>query len=114
MALTGIGGNGSGNGSPLDRFQKLRDSAQKKLESADRQSGLADLIQRKQKQLGAGAAAPNEARSPAERIPPVPGLLAGPSGPAAPASPSAVYGRSGAAQRQDAAPRLGRYVDFTA
>ncbi len=126
MALTGIGGNGAGGGSPLDRFQKLRDSAQKKMESADRQSGLAGLIQRKQQQLGTGAAAPQAARSPAERILPGPGLAGGSaaagSGAAAdaaaraglPAPPSAAYGRSGTARQQDAAPRLGQYVDFRA
>jgi len=131
MGLNGIGGNGTGGGSPLDRFQKLRDSAQKKMESADRQSGLAGLIQRKQQQLGQGAsapgaAAPQAARSPAERILPGPGLAAGSaaagSGAAAdaaaraglPAAPSAAYGRSGTARQQDAAPRLGQYVDFRA
>jgi predicted ATPase len=126
MALTGIGGNGAGGGSPLDKFQKLRDSAQKKLESADRQGGLAELIQRKQKQLGGGASSPDAARSSAERIPPGPGLkqasaasIFGAAADAAAkagqaAAPSAAYGRSGATSRQDAAPRLGQYVDFRA
>jgi hypothetical protein len=110
----------------LDRFQKLRDSAQKKMESADRQSGLAGLIQRKQQQLGSGALAPGASRSPAERILPGPGLSAGSaangSGAAADAAaragsqatPSAAYGRSGSARQPDAAPRLGQYVDFRA
>jgi hypothetical protein len=117
MALPGIG---SGGGSPLDRFQQLRDAAQKKLESSERQAGLADLIQRKQRQLGAGGASPDTARSPAERIPPgpaAPGLGAAADAAARagfPAPPSAAYGRTGAARKQDAAPRLGRYVDFLA
>ena len=111
MALPGIGGSGAGGGSPLDRFQQLRDSAQRKIENADRQSGLAELIQRKQKQLGAGASAPEAARSPAERIPPGPGLPAAAAGAAA---PSQAYARPGSARPSDAAPRLGQYVDFRA
>lgn len=120
MAMPGIGGNGAGGASPLDRFQQLRDAAQKKLESSDRQAGLADLIQRKQKQLGAGGASPGSARSQAERIPPGSGLPAGPAAPANPGAadavpaPSSAYGRTGAARKQDTAPRLGRYVDFRA
>lgn len=129
MDLSGIGGNGAGAGSALDKFQKLRDAAQKKLDGADRQAGLAELIQRKQKQLGTGGASPASTGSQAERIPPGPGLLAGPAGPVAPgkagdagagqnagpAAPiSAAYGRSGTPRKQDAAPRLGRYVDFLA
>lgn len=112
MALSGIGGNGGG--SALDRFQMLRDAAQKKLESTERQAGLAELIQRKQRQLGAGASAPEAAKSPAERIPP--GLAApGISGTAGEAPRvSSAYGRSGAPRKQDAAPRLGRYIDFMA
>ncbi|MBW8887749.1 MAG: hypothetical protein JF616_08330 [Fibrobacteres bacterium] len=130
MGIAGVGGNGTGGGSPLDRFQQLRDSAQKKMESADRQSGLAGLIQRKQQQLGTGASAPEAARSPAERILPGPAApgIAGAAGQAAngpaaadaaaraglAAPPSAAYGRSGSARQQDAAPRLGQYVDFRA
>jgi hypothetical protein len=137
MALTGIG-NGAGGGSPLDRFQKLRDAAQKKLETTDRQAGLADLIQRKQKQLGAGDASPDTARSQAERIPAGPGFKTAPAAPGLSAGPAtgsgaaadaaararlgdpaglpapAAYGRTGAARKQDTAPRLGRYVDFLA
>ena len=115
MALNGIGGNGSG-GSPLDQFQKLRDAAQKKLEGSDRQAGLAELIQRKQRQLG-GAPAPEAAKSQAERIPPgpaAPGNAAAAAGAGNPATPSAAYGRAGGARPQDAAPRLGRFVDFLA
>lgn len=118
MALSGIGGNGGG--SALDRFQKLRDAAQKKLESSERQAGLAELIQRKQRQLGAGAAIPEPAKSQAERIPPGLGGLGGSAARAnAEASGgtpgvSPAYGRSGAPRKQDAAPRLGRYVDFMA
>jgi hypothetical protein len=117
MAINGIGGNGSG-GSPLDQFQKLRDAAQKKLEGSDRQAGLAELIQRKQRQLGGngtGALAPEAVKSQAERIPPgpaAPGNAAAAAG--NPATPSAAYGRAGGARPQDAAPRLGRFVDFLA
>ena len=114
MALGGIGGNGAGAGSALDRFQKLRDAAQRKLESADRQTGLAELIQRKQKQLGAGGASPGQSGTPAERILPGPGAQAGTAGISGMAAPSAAYGPAGAARKQDAAPRLGRYVDFMA
>jgi len=120
MDLSGIGGNGAGAGSALDKFQKLRDAAQKKLDGADRQAGLAELIQRKQKQLGTGGASPASTGSQAERIPPgpvAPGKAgdAGAGRNAGPAAPiSAAYGRSGAPRKQDAAPRLGRYVDFLA
>ncbi len=132
MSAHGISGSGAGGGSPLDRFQQLRDAAQRKLETSDRQAGLADLIQRKQKQLGTGSASPGPARSPAERILPGPGLSAGAAGSAAPGNPRsgtgvgadasagagspvpAAYGRTGAARKQDSAPRLGRYVDFLA
>ena len=115
MALSGIGGNGAGGGSPLDQFQKLRDAAQKKLEGADRQAGLAELIQRKQKQFGTGSASPAPTGSPAERIPPGAGGLTGAApGAASTGSVSGAYGRSGAPRKQDAAPKLGRYVDFLA
>lgn len=86
MALDGIGG-----GSPLERFQAIRDSAKKKIEGADGQANLADLIKRKQAQMngangvngangaggkmevGGSASSPasgNAAKVPAERIRP--------------------------------------------
>lgn len=84
MALDGIGG-----GSPLERFQAIRDSAKKKLEGAAKgaggQAGLTDLINLKRTQLnglggangkmeaGGGASSPvsgNAAKASAERIRP--------------------------------------------
>lgn len=110
MALSGIG---SGGDSALDRFQQLRGAAQKKLEGAEKQVDLAELIRRKQEQLGAGKAPATAARTSAERI--LPGPSAGPANNAEAAqAPSAVYGRQGVARKQDAAPRLGQYVDFRA
>jgi hypothetical protein len=103
MALNGIGGGDAG--SALERFQALRDSAKKKLAGEDSQAGLAELIKRKQSELGAGGAtAGNAARTSAERIP---------SKPAAPPV-SGAYGRSGIPQKQDPKPTLGRHVDFMA
>jgi hypothetical protein len=112
MAVSGVG---SGGGNALDRFQQLRGAAQKKLEGADRQTDLAELIRRKQEQLGAGKNPAAAARYSAERILPEPS--AGPAKSAAAQAaqaPSAAYGRSGVAAKQDAAPRLGQYVDFRA
>lgn len=113
MAVSGVG---SGGGNALDRFQQLRGAAQKKLEGADRQTDLAELIRRKQEQLGAGKTPASAARSSAERILPEPAAGPANNGAAAQAAsaPSAVYGRQGVAARQDAAPRLGQYVDFRA
>jgi hypothetical protein len=119
MALDGIGGNAGGGGEALARFQRLRDAAQKKLDGADRQAGLAGLIASKRRELGAGAAVPGTAGPRAERIPPGRAAPAGgsPAGAVAAeagAQPSAVYGRTGAPRNQDSAPKLGRYVDFLA
>ena len=111
MALDGIGG-----GSALERFQAIRDSAKKKIDVGEGQTNLAELIKRKQAQLGTGGGASslvsgNAAKVSAERI--LPGLgtagqpiqsSAGPSG----------YGRAGAIQKQDSRPTLGRHVDFMA
>lgn len=110
MALNGIG---AGAGA-LERFQAIRDLAKKKLEEADGQTNLADLIKRKQLEFGTGIAA----RPTAERIPPgqvvsaFPGnaasaALLGPAGPAG-------YGRSGSLQKQNPKPTLGRHIDFMA
>ena len=115
MALDGIG---NGAGSALERFQRMRDLAQKKLDAPGKPD-ITELIQRKQKEMGAGASAPGAAaRISAERILPKP--AATPDNNSAAAAfgaanaPSSVYGRSGAAKKQDAAPRLGQYVDFLA
>lgn len=130
MALDGIGG-----GSPLERFQAIRDSAKKKIETTDGQANLADLIKRKQAQMngsgaaggkmevGGGASSPasgNAAKAPAERI--RPGLGAAVNGNPGNAASSAAqaisgptgYGRAGALQKQESRPTLGRHVDFMA
>jgi hypothetical protein len=130
MALEGIGGGSSA----LERFQALRDSAKKKIDVGEGRADLAELIKRKQAQMGAGgsASAPvpaNAAKALAGRI--LSGLapLGGPAanapasaaafaaqaagGNAAPSAPSA-YGRTGGLQKQDSRPTLGRHVDFMA
>ena len=130
MALDGIGG-----GSPLERFQAIRDSAKKKIEGTDGQANLADLIKRKQAQMngangaggkmevGGGASSPasgNAAKASAERIRPGLGAaVQNVSGNAAPAGAQGVtgptgYGRAGALQKQESRPTLGRHVDFMA
>jgi hypothetical protein len=130
MALEGIG---NGGGSALERFQALRDSAKKKIDVGEGRADLAELIKRKQAQMGAGgsASAPvpgNAAKTLAGRI--LSGLGAANQAPttgaalgalaangnaaaAAPSGPSA-YGRSGGLQKQDSRPTLGRHVDFMA
>jgi hypothetical protein len=121
MALNGVGGSDAG--SALERFQAIRDSAKKKIEGADGQSSLAELIKRKQLQLGTvpGAAA----RNPAERIPsgsasaaPAPNKAAaalfGAGSPGQGPGGVTGYGRSGGSQKQDTKPTLGRHVDFMA
>ncbi len=129
MALDKIGGGGSA----LARFQQMRDAAQKKLEVPEKPDWAA-VIARKQKELGTGASAPAgaggnaapavAARISEERIPPKPvatpdnksaaAAFGAAAKAASTAAPSAVYGRSGSAKKQDAAPRLGQYVDFLA
>ena len=130
MALDGIGG-----GSPLERFQAIRDSAKKKIETTDGQANLADLIKRKQAQMngvsgaggkmevGGGASSPasgNAAKASAERIRPGLGAAVnGFSGNAASAAAQVIpgpagYGRAGALQKQESRPTLGRHVDFMA
>lgn len=129
MALDGIGG-----GSPLERFQAIRDSAKKKIESNEGQANLADLIKRKQAQMngaggvggkmevGGGASSPasgNAAKASAERIRPGLGAAVQNSGGSASAgspgiSGPAGYGRAGALQKQESRPTLGRHVDFMA
>jgi hypothetical protein len=112
MALNGVGGGDAG--SALERFQALRDSAKKKLEVSDDKTNLADLIKRKQAELGTGALA---ARTSAERIPSKPAAAPASSafgGGAPGATISGAYGRAGAPEKQDARPILGRHVDFMA
>ncbi len=137
MALDGIGG-----GSPLERFQALRDSAKKKIETTDGQANLADLIKRKQAQIngpggasgkmeaGGGASSPvsgNAAKASAERIRPGLGAAVNnisgnaasaasqANGPLANSIPGPTgYGRAGALQKQESRPTLGRHVDFMA
>ena len=116
MALDKIGGGGSA----LERFQQLRDAAQKKLDVPEK-TDWAALIARKQKEMGTGvsgnAVPAVTARNSVERILPKPAATPDNKSAAAAfgtAVPSAVYGRSGTAKKQDAAPRLGQYVDFLA
>jgi hypothetical protein len=128
MALKGVGGDA---GSALERFQALRDSAKKKLEVTDEKTNLADLIKRKQAEMGtggkvaasgAGAVSATVTRTSAERIPPKPAaapassaLAALATGGSAPgAKISGAYGRAGAPEKQDTRPILGRHVDFMA
>lgn len=121
MALNGIGGGDAG--SALERFQRIRDSAKKKLEGEDRQADIAGLVKRKQAELGVGsgaAAAGNgaSARPAAER--PATGQVAGnavnqaPAAGAAGAVSASAYGRAGGLEKPDPKPRLGRFVDFMA
>jgi hypothetical protein len=110
MAVNGIGGGDAG--SALERFQAIRDSARKKIEGGDGQANLAELIRRKQAELGASGVA---AQKGTERIPAQPAAIA--SGSAAEALLGLTgpgYGRSGSAQKQDPKPTLGRHVDFMA
>jgi hypothetical protein len=118
MALKGVGGDA---GSALERFQALRDSAKKKLEVSDEKTNLADLIKRKQAELGTASVTP--ARTSAERIPPQPAAApaspafqggASPAGGARGAPIPGAYGRAGAPEKQDTRPILGRHVDFMA
>lgn len=112
MALGGIGGGASA----LDRFQQARDLARRKLSSADAPAPaqgadglarLADLLRRKQAELGRGVAADRPAAA----------AKAAPSGAAGAGMASAevppAYGRTGATEKA-AGPRLGRYIDLTA
>jgi hypothetical protein len=132
MALEGIGGGG---GSALERFQALRDSAKKKIDVGEGRADLAELIKRKQAQMGSGGGASspvpgNAAKTLAGRI--LSGLggnlaanasasivasgaqaASGNAASAATSGPSA-YGRSGGLQKQDSRPTLGRHVDFMA
>ncbi len=140
MALNGM--NGVSGGSPLDRFQAIRDSAKKKIDTGEGQANLADLIKRKQAQLGKAPDATGTAKGTAptagsafkalaERILPgfgaslagasaangsiAAGLSAqGGSGNAAGLNGPSGYGRSGGLQKQDSRPTLGRHVDFMA
>ncbi|MEO6096918.1 MAG: hypothetical protein ABIW76_15080 [Fibrobacteria bacterium] len=139
MAMEGIGiglGTGGGGGSALERFQALRESARKQIEVGDGQANLAELIKRKQAQMGAekgaSAAVPgNAAKALAGRIlsgfaplnggvakAPTSGIASGAAananGAAAATSGTAAYGRSGGLQKQNSRPTLGRHVDFMA
>lgn len=122
MALNGIGGGDAG--SALERFQRIRDSAKKKLEVEDRQSDLAGLVKRKQAELGVGNGASGlgngtSVRPAAERSTPAavsasanmaPAAGAGAAG----AASASAYGRAGGLEKPDPKPRLGRFVDFMA
>jgi hypothetical protein len=109
MALDGIGGGASA----LDRFQQARDVARRKLDApapaqgTDGLARLADLLRKKQAELGQGLAA-DRPRAAAKPSP----AGAADAGSAAAAVPPA-YGRTGATEKA-AGPRLGRYIDLTA
>jgi hypothetical protein len=115
MALGGIGGGASA----LDRFQQARDLARRKLEPAPPAPGtdglarLADLLRKKQAELGRGVAADRPAaaarQAPAGRADFAASAEAGAAAAAAPPA----YGRTGATEKA-AGPRLGRYIDLTA
>lgn len=108
MALEGVGRGDAG--SALERFQRIRDSARKKLEGADRQADLADLVRRKQAEIGAGSGIASG--SPAERI--QSGPEAKPAAQPGVVRSSSAYGRAGGVDNPDPKPRLGRFVDFMA
>jgi hypothetical protein len=111
MALTGIGSQG---GSPLEKFQQARDLARKKLDGEDSRAKLAELLSRKQAEIGGVSAkpkpAPAEQRAKASAI--FPGLTGADAKP--PVAGPAGYGRAGATEKPDPKPKLGRYVDFMA
>jgi hypothetical protein len=125
MALGGIGRDGAtapSGASPLDRFQQARDLARRKIDGDESRNRLADLLQKKQAELGGVGAQPQATRlaaaagaaSPARKMEaPAADFLAGGNGPAAPGG-LAAYGRGGAAEKPKAGPMLGRYIDLTA
>lgn len=122
MAVGGVG-NGA---SALDRFQQIRDLARKKLDAPsatpgdDPRARLADVLKRKQAELGQGVAAdrPGSARG-AAAVPRATQAAPAARAYATPAGPGALgalgtYGRAEAAGKTDPKPRLGRYIDLTA
>jgi hypothetical protein len=134
MALGGIGRDGASapNGaSPLDRFQQARDLARRKIEGDDTRNRLADLLQKKQAELGGVGGQPQGAARTAASA----AAGAGPASAVRTASPArkmespasaaleggagalgglAAYGRGGATELPKAGPHLGRYIDLTA
>lgn len=110
---------GIGGGSPLDRFQQIRDLARKKIEASspsrgdDNRARLADLLRKKQAELGPGIALdrPRSASRAAEAREPEAS-----SDGAAPAGTGGLsgYGRAGGVERKQGGPVLGRYIDLTA
>lgn len=126
MAVGGIGGEGAAS---LDRFQQIRDLARKRMEDPpatrgdDSRARAADLLKRKQAELGQGIAdRPGQAAASASAG----GTAAAGAVAAAkigfsragtiPAGTTAVsaYGRAGGTEKADPKPRLGRYIDLTA
>jgi hypothetical protein len=116
MALNGAGGLDSG--SMLERFQQVRDLARKKLDEGDslrgvdnrarlasRDDKLADLVKRKQEQMGLGSVS--------RAVPQAAPRITAEAGNTAPAlSGLSAYGRAGAIDRADPKPRLGRLIDI--
>jgi hypothetical protein len=111
-----LGGIGEGGGSPLDRFQQIRDLAKRKLDAEDSRTRLADVLKRKQAQLG--GLAPDRPQGP--QGPQAAGrgqaaTAAGAAGGIAAAGGLSAYGRAGAAAgKPDPRPGLGRHIDLTA
>ncbi len=104
-----LGGIGEGSASPLDRFQQIRDLAKRKLDAEDSRTRLAEVLKRKQAQLG--GIAPDRPQGPqaAGRAP-----AASAAGGIAAAGGLSAYGRANAAGKPDPRPGLGRHIDLTA
>lgn len=119
MAAQGINPGGA---SPLDRFQQIRDLARKKIDASSSTRGdenrarLADLLKRKQAELGQGTALDRPHSAPraaaAHRMENTAGGI-DPAGSGGAGGPAA-YGRAGGMERKPAGQGLGRYIDLTA
>lgn len=120
MAVGGIGGEGAAS---LDRFQQIRDLARKRMEEPpatrgdDSRARAADLLKRKQAELGQGIAdRPRQAAVAASAGGAAAAKIEFPRSGSLPAgiAGSAAYGRAGGTEKADPKPRLGRYIDLTA
>lgn len=109
MALDGIGG---GSASPLDRFQQIRDLAKRKLDAEDSRTKLAEVLKRKQAQLG--GLAPDRPQGPQGSQAAGRSAAAAAAGGIAAAGGLSAYGRANAAGKPDPRPGLGRHIDLTA
>jgi hypothetical protein len=110
-----LGGIGEGGGSPLDRFQQIRDLAKRKLDAEDSRTKLAEVLKRKQAQLGGLAPdRPNGPHGPQGPQAAGRGQAAAAAGGIAAAGGLSAYGRANAAGKPDPRPGLGRHIDLTA